>query len=79
MSSVPSSMRSGPSWGERAPEKRTWVCPDGHETYELTRDGQCSVCGAPLEENRGPSFRQKVRSRVPEPSQQLMDEMLDNT
>jgi hypothetical protein len=78
MSSVPSSMLPGRSWGEMGPDKQTWVCPDGHETYEWPRDGRCSVCGAPLEESRVPSFRQKVRSRVSEPSQQVMDEILDD-
>lgn len=80
MSAAPSPMRSpGNSMrGEPNPEKRNWVCPNGHETYEWTRGGQCHECGASLEESRAPSFRQKVRSRVPEPSQRLMDEILDD-
>jgi len=69
----PRAVRSEPN-----PERRNWACLNGHETYEWASGGQCPVCGAPLEESLAPSFKQKVRSRVPEPSQRLMDEVLED-
>jgi len=38
----------------------------------------CPKCGTDLEQAPAPSFRDKVRSSVPEPSQRLMDEILDD-
>lgn len=73
MSARPSPMMPG----ESSSANLVWLCPNGHETYERSR-GRCLECGAVLEESRAPSFKQKVRSSVPEPSQRLMDEMLDD-
>jgi ribosomal protein L37AE/L43A len=41
-------------------------------------EGRCPKCGLVLDESRARSFTQKVRSSVPEPSQRLMDEILDD-
>ena len=78
MSSSPSPMLPGRSaWGGIDSDRRSLVCPEGHEVYEVARDRRCPVCGAFLKENPVPSsFRQKVRSRVPEPSQHTMDQIL---
>ena len=63
----------------RVPQtRRSQICPRcGYEKSASLR-GMCPKCGADLEENPAPSFREKVRSSVPEPSQRLMDEILDD-
>lgn len=60
---------------------RSEVCPrcgceidDGHSGRKV-----CPDCGADLEESPSLSFKEKVRSSVPEPSRRLMDEILDDT
>jgi ssDNA-binding Zn-finger/Zn-ribbon topoisomerase 1 len=60
---------------------RGQACPRcGYETYDSVSGlRRCPECGTDLEESPSLSFKEKVKSSVPEPSQRLMDEILEDS
>jgi ribosomal protein S27AE len=66
--------------GRRPVARSNQACPGcGYEiTAAVSGRLMCPKCGTDLEQAPAPSFRDKVRSSVPEPSQRLMDEILDD-
>jgi uncharacterized protein with PIN domain len=66
----------------RAPRAtRSQVCPRCGYEIEGGYSGpkRCPECGTRLAESPSLSFKEKVKSSVPEPSQRLMDEILDDS
>jgi predicted amidophosphoribosyltransferase len=57
------------------------VCPRCGYEIDDSNSGRkrCPECGTHLEESPSLSFKAKVRSSVPESSQRLMDEILDDS